>query len=63
MLVHHRHLRLNLTAEIFLTNGETIKGPNHEFYYSCDQNENLKLIKGSIDLLSLFFLEIFFSKF
>jgi len=55
MLVHHRHLRLNLTAEIFLTNGETIKGPNHEFYYLCDQNENLKLIKGSIDLLSLFF--------
>jgi len=48
------HLRLNLKAEIFLTDRET--SPNHEFYYLWNQNENLKLIKGSNDLLNLFYI-------
>jgi len=39
-----------------LTDGDTIKGPKHEFYYLWDQNENLKLIMGSNDLLNLNFL-------
>jgi len=47
---------LNLTTRDFLTDRDTIKGPKHEFYYLWDQNENLKLIMGPNDLLSLFFI-------
>ena len=41
--------------EIYLTDGDAIKGPKHEFYCLWDQNENLKLIKGPNDILSYFY--------
>jgi len=54
-LVHHRDLGLNLIDT------KTIKGPKHEFYYLWDQNENLKLIAGPNDLLSLIITTVHFT--
>jgi len=31
-LIHHRHLELNLTAEIYLANGGKPEGLKHTFY-------------------------------
>ena len=49
--------------EIYLTDGDAIKGPKHEFYCLWDQNENLKLIKGPNDILSYFYFQGLKSKF